>query len=121
MTVTQTGNSRQTTTRDTKAGGVVAALASQETFTRAQVAWLMSEAMRWGYEARDEEDRGFWAGYNARVAEENAAYPPPKVFTLGRWFDQATERQKADAAARLPRPGDFKGQSAPTHDAQVAA
>lgn len=76
---------------------VVAALNTQEAFTREQVAWLMSEAMRWGYDAR--------------VDEENAAYPPPKL-VMGKWFDQAAERQKADATARLPRPGDFKGREA---------
>jgi hypothetical protein len=88
---------------------VAEALRTQETFDRAQVAWLMSEAMRWGYELRDAEDCGWLAGYNARVAEENQAWPPPKVFLLGRWYDQATERAKADSAARLLRPTDFKG------------
>jgi hypothetical protein len=88
---------------------VAEALRTQETFDRAQVAWLMSEAMRWGYELRDAEDRGWLSGYNARVAEENQAWPPAKAFTLGRWYDQSVERAKADATARLPRPTDFKG------------
>lgn len=74
---------------------VVTALQNQETFDRAQLAWLMDLAYRWGYEAR--------------VDEENCAWPPSKVFTLGKWYDQAEERAKADAAARLPRPNDFKG------------
>jgi len=66
-----------------------------QSFTREQVAWLMSTAMRWGYELR--------------VDEENAAYPPQPVFQLGRWFDQATQRQQADRAATLPRPTDHRG------------
>ena len=75
-------------------------LNTAETFDRAQTAWLMSQAYRWGYEARDEEDRGYWAGYQARVDEENAAYPPPKVCSFGRWYDQAVEREKADTETR---------------------
>lgn len=74
---------------------VVTALRDNTTFDRAQLAWLMAEAYRWGYEAR--------------VDEENGAWPPPKVFNLGKWFDQATERQRADNAARLPRPSDHRG------------
>ncbi|MFF0378646.1 hypothetical protein [Actinoplanes missouriensis] len=83
---------------------MVEALNTQDTFDRAQVAWLMSQAMRWGYENR--------------IAEENAAYPPEPVFILGRWFDQATERARADATARWPRPGDFRGHASKQ---QVAA
>lgn len=87
---------------------VVTALREQDTFDRAQLAWLMNEAYRWGYEAR--------------VDEENAAYPPPKVFTLGRWYDQALERAKADAAARIPRANDFQGvERRPSRATQAAA
>lgn len=85
---------------------VVTALLTQETFDRAQLAWLMLLAARWGYEAR--------------VDEENSTYPPPPVFAMGRWFDQVDERRKADAAARLSRPGDFKGVGQ-EHSDQVAA
>lgn len=85
---------------------VVTALHTRETFDRAQVAWIMAEAYRWGYEAR--------------VDEENAAWPPPQVFTLGKWYEQASERQRADAAARLPRPGDFRGLESHS-DTQAAA
>jgi hypothetical protein len=81
---------------------VAEALLTHENFTRAQVAWLMSEAMRWGYELRDEEDLGWHAGYNARVAEENAAWPPPKVVAFGAWYDQALERERADADRGQP-------------------
>ena len=83
---------------DDKISPIEHALRTQQTFTREQVAWLMAEAMRWGYETR--------------VDEENASYPPQRVFTLGKWFDQATERRKADASAHLSRPGDFKGAEA---------
>lgn len=80
---------------------LTAALADPEHhWTPDEIAELIATAVRWGYEARDEEDRGYWAGYRARIAEENASYPPPKVFTCGRWFDQAAERQRADAEVR---------------------
>jgi hypothetical protein len=78
---------------------VAEALRTQETFTRDQATWLFQLGLRWGYEAR--------------VDEENSDYPPPMVFTLGRWYDQAEERAKANAAARLHRPGDFCGRGAP--------
>lgn len=86
---------------------VVTALREQETFDRAQLAWLMNEAYRWGYEAR--------------VDEENSAYPPPSVFASGQHFrelDRKNYRDECDAAARLPRPGDFKGVP---NERQVAA
>lgn len=35
---------------------------------------------------------GYEAGYRARVAEENAAWPPPPVFAFGEW-QSMTERQ----------------------------
>jgi hypothetical protein len=82
------------------------------TFDRTQVAWLMAQAFRCGYELRDEEDRGFQAGYNARVAEENAAYPPAAYFIAKEHFydlDRMAYREECDAPARLPRPGDFRG------------
>lgn len=95
----------------TEADRIAHALRTQQTFTRAQVASLIAAGMRWGSESRDEEDRGFWAGYWARVAEENEAGPAPKVFTLGRWYEQSVERERADAAARLSRPNDFPGRN----------
>jgi hypothetical protein len=74
---------------------VTNALLHQQTFDRAQVAWLMAQAYRWGYEAR--------------IDQENRNWPPATVFNLGRWYEQPFERQKADAAAPLSRPGDHKG------------
>lgn len=66
---------------------IVAKLRDPEaTFTTSEVAYLMSRAGRWGYEHR--------------VDEENAAWPPPRVYVFGRWYDQATEREKADAEVR---------------------
>jgi hypothetical protein len=55
-------------------------------FTTSEVAYLMSRAGRWGYEHR--------------VDEENETWPPPRVYVFGRWYDQAAERQKADAEVR---------------------
>jgi hypothetical protein len=43
---------------------------------------------------------GYDRGYEARVDEENATYPPPRVLAFGRWYDQALERQKHDAETR---------------------
>ncbi len=37
---------------------------------------------------------GYDRGYESRVDEENATYPPPKVLSFGRWYDQALEREK---------------------------
>lgn len=45
-------------------------------------------------------------GYWARVAEENATYPPPKVLHFGRWYDQAAYRQECDRRAIQPWPTD---------------
>lgn len=56
-------------------------------FTTSEVAYLMSRAGRWGYENRVDEE-------NQRAAEE------PRVLHFGRWYDQATERQLADAETR---------------------
>lgn len=80
---------------DAQQPDVAEALRIRESFTREQVAWLMATAMRWGYELR--------------VDEENAAYPPLPVFQLGRWYDQAEQRLKVDAEARLPRLNDHSG------------
>lgn len=92
---------------------IVDALRNQEAFTREQVAWLMSQAMRWGYENRDAEDRGYWAGYWTRVAEENSEWPDDTVLFKSkdtiRGINQRTYRAKCDAAADLPRPCDHHG------------
>jgi hypothetical protein len=80
---------------------VAEALRTQDSFTRDQVAWLMAEAMRWGYELR--------------VDEENVAWPADAYFIAGELFrdlDRKAYREALDARARLPRPGDFKGMGA---------
>ncbi len=91
----------------------VDALNTQDSFTRTELAWFMQQAYRWGYEARDDEDRGFWAGYNARVDEENATTSDTSLVFDGKsttdWMRRKSVRDEWDAAARLPRPGDFKG------------
>jgi hypothetical protein len=69
------------------------------TFTRDQVAYLMGTAQRWGYEAREAEERDEWTALQAR----------PSVQVMGRWYDQAAYRAKADAVARLDRVSDFQG------------
>ena len=74
------------------------ALRTLQAFTREQVAWLMSAAMRWGYELR--------------VDEENGTWPPPPIFCAGnasRAVDQSAYRAACDRAARLPRLGDHLG------------
>jgi hypothetical protein len=78
---------------------VADALRNQQSFSRDQLWWLMRTAWRWGYETA--------------VDEENASWPPPKVFNLGKWYDQAAARQHADAVAQLSRPGDHKGGPVP--------
>lgn len=45
---------------------------------------------------------GYDRGYQVRVAEENGDHSDPHVFAFGRWYNQALEREKADAeTARL--------------------
>ena len=92
---------------------VAEALRTLETFTRKQVAWLMAQAQRWGYEARDAEDRGFWAGYWARVAEENSTRPDDTVLFRHRdvvvGISQRAYRTECDRAAGLHRVGDHPG------------
>lgn len=88
----------------------VEALHTQDVFDRAQLAWLMSEAFRWGYEARQDE--------------ENAAWPPASYFIAGehlRDLDRKAYRDACDQASRLPRPGDLKGTEKRINSQQVAA
>lgn len=94
-------------------------------FTPAEVAYLMSTAGRWGHDARADESEpdplsaaaGWDAGYRARVAEENAAYPPVPVFVAGQWADRADYRAACDAAASVPRTEDYLGGPVPVWDA----
>ena len=88
------------------------ALRRQESFTREQLAWCIAQAFRSGYECRDEEDRGFHAGYLARVAEENATYPPEPLLNAQNvvtGISQRERRRQFDRIARVPRIGDHLG------------
>lgn len=87
----------------------------------AQLAFFMAAAMRWGYELRTEEEQApdalsYWAGHDAgyrqRVAEENAAYPPVKVFSAANLRDLADVRD-ARAAADASREQRYAGGPVP--------
>ena len=76
----------------TPADRLVAALADPDyLFTRDQLVFLMAEAARWAREADDSN------------------WPREPVHVLGKWYDQAEYRQRCDAKARKPRPGDWPG------------
>src|SRR5690348_8926433 len=95
------------------------ALRSQETFDRDQVAWLMSQAQRWGY------DIGYEDGQRdeRELASIAAAYASTSSFSAeatARDIKKRNRRKEADAAARLPRPGDFRGREGQA-DSRVAA
>jgi hypothetical protein len=83
------------------------------TLTRAQLAYLMGSAGRWARETPEGETMhyraGYEAGYRARVAEENASYPAPPTFQLGRWYDQADYRRRCDEQATTARLNDYTG------------
>jgi hypothetical protein len=117
--------SRVTVDTGTTVERTVAALKNPATlYTADQVAWIVQRDR----EARnaDPDDpavqslmysAGFEAGYQARVAEENADYrlaceqleADPARGDLRRLIETVDARREADRAARLPRPGDFAG------------
>lgn len=113
LTVNHPPRPAEDITQGLRANSVADALRELRTFTREQVAWLMSTAMRWGYELRDEEDRGYRAGYWARVAEENSVWPDDTVLFRHRdvvvGINQRAYRAEYDRAARLPRVDDYPG------------
>jgi hypothetical protein len=87
---------------------VADALRDQQSFNRSQVAWLMSRAMGWGY------DLGYEAGQRdelvlATVAAEYAGRHPFSAHETVKSLNRRRYREECDAAARLPRPGDFRG------------
>lgn len=91
---------------------VAEALRTQDTFDRAQVAWLMSQAIRWGY------DLGYEDGQRdeqalATVAAEYANTHPFSARETVASLNRRRYREQCDAAARLPRPGDFRGRGTP--------
>jgi hypothetical protein len=96
----------------------IVALRDEETFDRAQLAWLMAQAMRWGY------DLGYERGQRDELglATVAAAYAHTGSFTAentAREVKKAAYRRECDAAAKLPRPGDYR--PARQDDGQVAA
>lgn len=93
-------------------------------YTAEQVAWII--ALDRNCRDDDPDDpgfrdliyrSGFEAGYQARVAEENADYrlaceqaeADPSRTDLRQMIETVDARRSADRAARLPRPGDFRG------------
>lgn len=84
-------------------------------FNREQVAFLMSTAGRWGREQAEWDSpayrAGFEAGYRARVAEENASYPPARhsVVTSAGGDAIRAYRARMRVDERYTRPNDFPG------------
>ena len=87
------------------------------TFSRSQVAYLMGASGQWARDVVDGEPSplsfraGWEAGYRARVAEENAAYPPEPMSVLPpqRETTIAVYRGRAGVDVVGPREGDFQG------------
>jgi hypothetical protein len=73
-------------------------------FTHAEMVWtttaLIAAALGWERERVAETEgpdplsyaAGVLDGYRQRVQEENAAYPPPPIFSVGAWYDRAKVR-----------------------------
>lgn len=90
----------------TQLNRVADALRTQQTFDRAQVAWLMSAAQQWGY------DVGYEDGQRDELALAcvAATYAYTGSFAgTAREIGKRDRRQEADATARLPRVGDHQG------------
>jgi hypothetical protein len=87
------------------------------TYTSAQMAYLMGVAAQWARDVVDGEPSklsyraGFHAGYQARVQEENADYPPPPLDLLPdqRSVTRQVYRSRCGADQVGPREGDFPG------------
>jgi hypothetical protein len=86
-------------------------------YSSSQVAYLMGVAAQWSRDIIDGEPSpltyraGFAAGYRARVAEENAAYPPEPLHltTTARQDAVAVYRSRIGVDTVVPRPEDFGG------------
>lgn len=96
------------------ANAVADALRTHETFTRGQVAWLMSAAFRWGYELRTDQARDdYTAGWNDHETDERLrAEAALASFTAKDVSDGLARkwlREQRDLADRTPRPGDHPG------------
>lgn len=87
------------------------------TFSAAQAAYLMGAAAQWARDVADGEPSplsyraGFEAGYRARVAEENAAYPPEPYDLRSSAGEDArrVHRIRSGVDVVEPRPEDFQG------------
>lgn len=100
-----------TADRPTATGGIAAMMADPDWQpTRDQVADLISLMLE-----NDDTDlawrAGYEAGYQARVNEENAAYPPtPYRLTTSAGEDaRRVHRSRCGVDRVEPRPGDFPG------------
>jgi hypothetical protein len=80
-------------------------------FTREQVGYLISMILGTGDDADLAWRAGYEAGYWARVAEENATYPPKPWDLVPRAGEEAIRvyRKRVGVDAVGPRPGDFPG------------
>lgn len=102
---------------------VVAALRDNTSFDREQAAWLMSQAMRWGYDLGYEDGQRDELALATVAAEYACDGPPFSARITERGINQRAYRAECDATARLPRPGDFQGtgRRLGKEDARVAA
>lgn len=87
------------------------ALTTAETFDRAQVADLISRALACSEPAELIWAAAWEAGYWARVAEENAAYPPERLRLVSSAGEDAIRVHRAREGVDVvePREGDFQG------------
>jgi hypothetical protein len=52
---------------------------------------------------------GVTRGREELADEQNADYPPARIWHMGTWADQVDERRRWHATARDPRPNDHPG------------
>lgn len=95
--------------------GMVAALMHAETFTRAQVVDLLARAFASEQPADLIWQAGYEAGWWARVAQENAAYPPEpmRLATTAAQDAVSVHRSRMRVDERYERPDDHMGGPVP--------
>lgn len=113
------------TTRTVAESPVAEALRTNQSFTRDQVAWLMSQAFRWGSEHAMPigYDQGYADGYRLCQQEWNTA----AVEQVGAFSQKDTTdglarkwlREQSDLRARTPREGDHLGGPVSWDDAPI--
>lgn len=99
---------------------LVAALSDPDyVFNRDQLVHIMAAAMRWGEIDALSYEHGREAGYQQRVAEENAAYPPEpmRVVTTAAQDAVLVHRSRTGVDSGLPRENDYMGGPVPAWDA----